>query len=365
MTFLDLVDQDFSLDIATFPDVSVIVPTYNQKFLSKLLDALCEQSYTNFEILVVENGEELQTTKDIVTQYARKRLQVRYIFSNRRGSNIARNLGCRNAQAQIIALTDDDCIPDENWIANIVRAHKIYPDAGAIGGRVELEFPSGRPDWLQSPLTLFLAEQDELIDRYTEKDRKDYRLSHTCWEVDIRREEHFLVSANLSFKKKRFAETGGMVEFEDHKIDNNHLKVYTAHDETTFIFDLRHYGDPGGVYDTTIQVKHIIPPSRLELGYLENIFYATGFKEVFVQNYVRVYMGVEPQWVSEAQALKNTLLLGCIKEGERILEVEQARHKISHEPTTRIFIEICCVCYSRYLSGICDGIKEFCSVDGL
>ena len=57
------------------------------------------------------------------------------------------------------------------------------------------------------------------------------------------------------------------------------------------------------MYDTTIQVKHIIPPSRLELGYLENIFYATGFKEVFVQNYVRVYMGVEPQWVSEAQAL--------------------------------------------------------------
>ena len=92
--------------------VSVIVPTYNQKErLKTCLDALIKQKYNNYEIIVVDDGS-IDNTEQLVKKYK----NIRYIKKPNGGSASARNKGIAIAKGEIIAFTDDDCIPSDDWL---------------------------------------------------------------------------------------------------------------------------------------------------------------------------------------------------------------------------------------------------------
>src|SRR4051794_27686313 len=96
--------------------VSVVVPTCRRPdLLDRCLAALVAMDFdpSSFEILVVDDAAS-QATRDQVGQAAaRARPTIRY-FANtgNHGPAAARNVGWRAARGEIIAFTDDDCIPD-------------------------------------------------------------------------------------------------------------------------------------------------------------------------------------------------------------------------------------------------------------
>jgi glycosyltransferase involved in cell wall biosynthesis len=100
------------------PLVSVVVPTHGRPArLRKLLQALREQSLgaDRFEVIVVADGVEPTTRTLLTDQHG---LQLRVIeHLDARGPAAARNAGWRAARAQLIAFTDDDCVPDREWLA--------------------------------------------------------------------------------------------------------------------------------------------------------------------------------------------------------------------------------------------------------
>ena len=101
------------------PFVSVIIPTYRDGWrLQKCLDALGEQSYpaARFEILVVNNDS---TTNDLTGHLPDN---ARVVHEPQPGSYSARNAGIGEAEGEILAFTDADCIPSESWVENAVAA---------------------------------------------------------------------------------------------------------------------------------------------------------------------------------------------------------------------------------------------------
>jgi glycosyltransferase involved in cell wall biosynthesis len=127
------------------PFVSVIIPVYNDPDgLSKCLKALARQSYPagRFEVQVVDNGsqEPLVETEEI------RGLQARFLSEAQRGSYAARNTGIKNANGEILAFTDSDCIPDPHWLENGVKALEESGNMSFIGGEIQMIFPGrGRP----------------------------------------------------------------------------------------------------------------------------------------------------------------------------------------------------------------------------
>ena len=99
--------------------ISVIVCTRNgAPTLRPCLDALSQQSYPNYEVLVIDDG-----STDATVQITQSFPNVRCISQKPAGLSVARNLGAQEASGEILAYTDDDCIPHSDWLLRLSLAY--------------------------------------------------------------------------------------------------------------------------------------------------------------------------------------------------------------------------------------------------
>lgn len=89
------------------PTVSVVIPTYDRaELLSRAVDSVLDQTYDDFELLVVDDGS-TDDTEAVVTGYDDDR--VRYLaHETNRGANPARNTGIEAADGEYVAFLDSD-----------------------------------------------------------------------------------------------------------------------------------------------------------------------------------------------------------------------------------------------------------------
>lgn len=88
--------------------VSVIVPVYNvEKYISKCLDSLLEQTYENIEIVLVNDGSQ-DNSKIIIDDYEKKDQRIKVIHKKNEGVSVARNVGIINSTGDYICFVDSD-----------------------------------------------------------------------------------------------------------------------------------------------------------------------------------------------------------------------------------------------------------------
>ena len=94
--------------------ISVIVPVYKaEKYLHRCVDSILAQSYTNFELLLIDDGSP-DNCGAICDEYAAKDSRVRVFHKENGGVSSARNLGLDNARGEWVTFVDsDDWISDE------------------------------------------------------------------------------------------------------------------------------------------------------------------------------------------------------------------------------------------------------------
>ncbi|WP_373540196.1 amino acid adenylation domain-containing protein [Chamaesiphon sp.] len=130
-------------------NVSVIIPAYNSgKFLPAAIESVLSQTYTQIEIIVVDDGS-IDDTKMVCDRYP----TVTYIYQSNQGYLAARNRGIEISKAAyLIFLDSDDCLlPQAVEIGiNCLNAH---PEAGFVFGRYV--FRAVNPDGSYSTQKLF------------------------------------------------------------------------------------------------------------------------------------------------------------------------------------------------------------------
>jgi glycosyltransferase involved in cell wall biosynthesis len=120
------------------PKVSVIIPVYNgEKTLAMCLNSVLNQTYKNYEVIVVDNNSK-DRTKEIIYNFRDKNNRIKYTFAERRSSGIARNEGIKAAQGDILAFTDADCICPFNWIVEITRPIRLEKEEATVGFEEDL-----------------------------------------------------------------------------------------------------------------------------------------------------------------------------------------------------------------------------------
>jgi len=133
--------------------LSVIICTYNRaESLKRTFDSLMNQQGVNdkklWELLIVDNNSNDQTSEVVEKYMENTRLNIRYVFEPRQGKTYALNTGISNARGQVLAFTDDDVIADSKWVASIMEAAQNYRYEG-FGGKVVPLWPSAVPPWIQ------------------------------------------------------------------------------------------------------------------------------------------------------------------------------------------------------------------------
>ena len=117
------------------PTVSLLICTSGRpKLLDRCLNAVESGSYRPDQLVVV-NGIDGRTP-EVVAQHAPSFSEVVLVEHPNRSLAALHNLGLPFCSGDIIAMTDDDSIPDGRWITEIRAAHARLAAAGGIGGPV-------------------------------------------------------------------------------------------------------------------------------------------------------------------------------------------------------------------------------------
>jgi len=96
------------------PRVSVIIATYNYgKYITDCLESLRNQSFKNFETIIVDDGS-TDNTADIVKEFADDR--IRYFFQVNQGQATAKNIGIKVSLGEFLCFLDSDDYIDEKNI---------------------------------------------------------------------------------------------------------------------------------------------------------------------------------------------------------------------------------------------------------
>jgi glycosyltransferase involved in cell wall biosynthesis len=238
--------------------VSVVVPTFDQRYLARTLAGLEEQTRKNFEVIVVENGLRSSRTSQVLASWTGN-CELRYIFESRLGTNVARNAGVESANGPIIALLDDDCLPAGDWIESISSAYEKNQEAEIIGGRVTLEFENEKPIWCLNPFPQFLSEVD-----WGELTR-------------LLGDDEWLAGANLTFKKSTHEILGG---FRENFGQTGRSDIQLGNDELEFYQRALAHSRKSVLYSPDIRVEHFIPETRCTIESLESRRVGQGISDI-------------------------------------------------------------------------------------
>jgi GT2 family glycosyltransferase len=148
------------------------------------------------EILVIDNNPSTDRTRQVVAQFAR----VRYIREDRPGLDAARNRALREACTEIVAFTDDDAVPEPEWLSHLLQ-------------------PFGDPRvWCTSGLTLPLELEtpaQEWFERYSPFGRGFDRVVFDGIRHDPLTVAPIGAGANMAVRRQVLVDLGGFDEALD------------------------------------------------------------------------------------------------------------------------------------------------------
>jgi cellulose synthase/poly-beta-1,6-N-acetylglucosamine synthase-like glycosyltransferase len=237
--------------------VSVVIATRNRAtLLARTLDALAVQRWPEdqLEVIVSDNGS-TDGTADVVEDAARGGLSIRYLFVPTPGKSHAVNAALAVARGDLLAFTDDDVVPESDWVAALARASQ-EADADFVAGRIWPIWEIQPPRWMSPALYGVLAIPDN----------GDQRLEISAASPSAA----MPIGANMAVRASAIASVGGL------RTDLGKLSgtLRTGEDHEFFLRLLR--GGCRGVYEPAALVGHFVPADRLNRRYFRRWLHQNG-----------------------------------------------------------------------------------------
>ena len=116
------------------PKISVILPTYNREaMLPNAIDSILRQTYTNFELIVINDGS-VDDTQKILEEYAAKDKRIKIIkHEQNKGLVCSLNEGLEQARGEYIARMDDDDVSYRKRFEKQLTYMEEHPDVATVG----------------------------------------------------------------------------------------------------------------------------------------------------------------------------------------------------------------------------------------
>ena len=158
------------------PQVSVIVPVYNQeRYLEECISSIRRQTLAEWECLIINDGSS-DSSGEIARRFSEADSRIRYFEQKNRGVSSARNLGMRHASGRYLCFVDGDDFIDASFLKHLLDASDRGASDLTVAGKLfcgiflrrefplknNLEFPEGiHPceDGLFSHFVLALTEK--------------------------------------------------------------------------------------------------------------------------------------------------------------------------------------------------------------
>jgi len=248
----------------TVISATVLICTYNRaRHLRETLAALASMDPVadcEVEIIVVDNNSTDNTAAVVAEASRNAGVRVTYAAEPQQGKSFALNRGLSAALGDIVALTDDDVLPNHDWLSRIVENFRTR-DVTFVFGKV-------LPRWGATPPPDLLCRRAQ--DVWGPLAIVDYGDQATNYVAESRG-QRLPVGANLAFARSALVAIGGW-RTDLGKVNNT---LISGEDHEIFM-RLRRFGLYAGYYDPAVMVRHYVPPSRLTRRYFREWFYWHG-----------------------------------------------------------------------------------------
>lgn len=186
---------------------SFIVPVYNtEKYLKKCLDSLVNQTYKDFEIIVVNDGS-TDKSSSIISKYQKKYKNIIVIDKENEGLSMARNRGVQKSSGKYIIFVDSD-----DYVSNklLEEVDKKIDDSDILRFQIATE------DEEYIKINEYHEEGFESMCGYDAfKYLSSYHFVEPAWCYVIRK--NYYIENKFSFKKGVYHEDFGLIPYVIYK----------------------------------------------------------------------------------------------------------------------------------------------------
>ena len=186
---------------------SFIVPVYNtEKYLKKCLDSLVNQTYKDFEIIVVNDGS-TDKSSNIISKYQKKYKNIIVIDKENEGLSMARNRGVQKSSGKYIIFVDSD-----DYVSNklLEEVDKKIDDSDILRFQIATE------DEEYTKINEYHEEEFESMCGYDAfKYLSSYHFVEPAWCYVIRK--NYYIENKFSFKKGVYHEDFGLIPYVIYK----------------------------------------------------------------------------------------------------------------------------------------------------
>lgn len=276
--------------------VSIILCTYSIERYDDFVDAinsLLNQSYNNFEIIIVVDGssESYEKIVEEIEPDHRNHITKVILNNTNMGLSASRNNGIAVADGDVIAFFDDDAVADKEWLKELLRMYEEY-DAIAAGGKILPYWIGSKPDFLPEEFYWLIGATHKGFGEGIREVRNTFG-SNVSFKADVLRE-------SCGFRNVMGVKGKGLLQGE----------------ETELCERMRNKFGKGVIYNPDAIVHHKVPPERLRMRFL--------LRRAFWQGYSKGVMEEMGYRLEEEGAFLKNLVSGIF---ERIIALSLASFK--------------------------------------
>ena len=176
--------------------ISIIMPVYNsEKYVSEAIDSVCNQSYENWELLIVNDGS-TDHSAEIINEYARKDSRIKVFHRKNEGVSMARNFALSRICGDYVTFIDSDDIYYKDRLKRILQVFEQYADCDIVfvrhkefTGEIDKDEAIGSEE--------IVVSDDNILEKVISDSKK-----HFVWNVMLKSE----IAKKEKFAPIRFAE---------------------------------------------------------------------------------------------------------------------------------------------------------------
>ena len=115
--------------------ISIIMPVYNsEKYISEAIDSVCNQSYKNWELLIVNDGS-TDHTSEILDSYAQKDSRIKVFHRINEGVSMARNFALNQVHGEYVTFIDSDDVYHAERLRKMLRVFELHTNCDIVFSR--------------------------------------------------------------------------------------------------------------------------------------------------------------------------------------------------------------------------------------
>ena len=169
--------------------ISIIMPVYNsEKYVSEAIESVCNQSYKNWELLIVNDGS-VDLSAEIIENYAKKDTRITVFHKQNEGVSIARNYALDKISGEYVTFIDSDDVYHVDRLKKMVQVFEKHGNCDIVFSRHK-EFTGQLNTGEVSSTGAIVISDDDILKKII-SDSRNHFICNVMLKSSIAKKEKF------------------------------------------------------------------------------------------------------------------------------------------------------------------------------